>query len=207
MAWRRVIENIIMETMGWGAKGVMVYDGIFKMLTMIFNLVVKQRPLGSGWVGHLGLALCWSSDPMPLVSHHTIGITVRKCSIRVKIGDFMSRVTLKCEGWPWKTTGHVFYATLSSVHHCKAIGQFKLELQSGNAQFGSKSVILLSRVTLELDGWPWKTKGHLLYDSASFVYHFVAIWWIQSGNAQIESKSKIFLAAWPWNLTDDLEKQ
>ena len=34
-------------------------------------------------------------------------------------------------------------------------------LQSGNAQFGSKSTILFSRVTLKFDGWPWKTIGHL----------------------------------------------
>ena len=42
-----------------------------------------------------------------------------------------------------------------------AIGEFKLELQSGNAQFGSKSTIFFSRVNLKLDGWPWETIGHL----------------------------------------------
>ena len=35
--------------------------------------------------------------------------------------------------------------------------------------------------------------------------------WIQTGvtvwNTQFGSKSMIFLAAWPWNLTDDIEKQ
>ena len=30
MVWRRVIETIIMETVKWGGKGVMVYDGIFQ---------------------------------------------------------------------------------------------------------------------------------------------------------------------------------
>ena len=30
---------------------------------------------------------------------------------------------------------------------------------------------------------------------------------LQSGNAQIGSKSAIFWPVWPWNLTDDLEKQ
>ena len=52
--------------------------------------------------------------------------------------------------------GHLYYATSSFVHHFVAIGEFKLELQSGIAQFGSKS---------------------------------------------------IFLALWPYDLTDDLEKQ
>ena len=42
--------------------------------------------------------------------------------------------------WPWnlmddqkKTIGHLFYATLSFSHHFIAIGEYKLELQSGNA--------------------------------------------------------------------------
>ena len=85
------------------------------------------------------------------------GVTVRKCLIWVKIGAFFSRVTLKFDGWPWKTIGHLFYATSSFVHHFVAIGEFKLELESGNAQSGSNSTL--------------------------------------------------FLAMWPWNLTDDLEKQ
>ena len=84
-------------------------------------------------------------------------ITVRKRSIRVKIGDLLSRVTLKFDGWPWKTIGHLFYVASSFMHHFIVIGEFKLKLQSGNAQFVSKSTI--------------------------------------------------FLAVWPWNLTDDLEKQ
>ena len=83
-------------------------------------------------------------------------VTVRKRSIRVKIGDFLSRVTLKFDGWPWKTIGHIYYAASSFVCHFVAIGEFKLELQSGNAQSGSKLTI--------------------------------------------------FLAVWPWSLTDDLEK-
>ena len=53
--------------------------------------------------------------------------------------------------------GHLFYATSGFVHHFLAIGEFKLELQSGNAQLGSNST---------------------------------TIW-----------------AVWPWDLTDDLEKQ
>ena len=76
--------------------------------------------------------------------HHfkSIGeLKLEKHSIGVKIGNFLSRVTLKFEGWPWKTIGHLFYAHSSFVHHFIAIFEFKLELQSGNAQCGSKSVI------------------------------------------------------------------
>ena len=82
---------------------------------------------------------------------------VRKRPIWVKIGDVLYRVTLKFDGWPWKTIGHLSFAVSNCVQHFIAIGEFKLELQSGNAQFGSNSTI--------------------------------------------------FRAVWPWNLTDDLEKQ
>ena len=82
---------------------------------------------------------------------------VRKRPIWVKIGDVLYRVTLKFDGWPWKTIEHLSFAVSSFVQHFIAIGEFKLELQSGNAQFGSNSTI--------------------------------------------------FRAVWPWNLTDDLEKQ
>ena len=57
-------------------------------------------------------------------------------------------MTLKFDEWPSKTIGHLFYATSSFMHHFVAIGEFKLELQSGNAQFGSKSMIFRAM-------WPW----------------------------------------------------
>ena len=174
-------------------------------------------------------------------------VTVRKYSIRVKIGDFLSRVTLKFDGWPWKRIGHLFYITLSVVQHFKAIGIYKLELKSGNAQFGSKLANFfvpgdfenwrmtlknnrapllyyvklcasfqihwwsqtwvtaskrssrakngdfLSRVTLKIDVWHWKTIGHLSYAASTFVRHFMANGEfkleLQSGNAQFGSKS------------------
>ena len=40
-----------------------------------------------------------------------------------------------------KTIGHLSYPTSSSVHHFVAVGEFELELQSGNAQSGSNSTI------------------------------------------------------------------
>ena len=85
------------------------------------------------------------------------GVTVRKPLIWVNIDAFLSRVTLKFDGWPSKTIGHLFYATSGFAQHFIAIGEFKLELESGNAQSGSNSTL--------------------------------------------------FRAVWPWNLTDDLQKQ
>ena len=55
---------------------------------------------------------------------------VRKRPIWVKIGDVLYRVTLKFDGWPWKTTGHLSFAVWSFVQHFIAVGEFKLELQS-----------------------------------------------------------------------------
>ena len=78
---------------------------------------------------------------------------VRKRPIWVKISDVLSRVTLKFDGWPWKTIGHLSFAVSSFVQHFIAIGEFKLELQSGNAQFGSNSTIFRAV-------WPW----NLTYD-------------------------------------------
>ena len=69
------------------------------------------------------------------------GVTVRKRPIWVKIDNFFSRVTFKLDRWLWKTIVHLFCATSSFVHHFVTIGELKLELQSGNAQFGSKSTI------------------------------------------------------------------
>ena len=81
-------------------------------------------------------------------------VTVRKSSIWVKISDFLSCVTLKFDGWPWKTIGHLFYTTSSFVHHFKSIGEFKLELQSGNTQFWAKSAIFCPV-------WPWNLTDDL----------------------------------------------
>ena len=59
------------------------------------------------------------------------GVTVRKPPIWVKFDDFFSRVTLKFDGCPWKTIGHLFHATSSFVHDFIAICEFKLKLESG----------------------------------------------------------------------------
>ena len=56
-------------------------------------------------------------------SHHWIqtGVTVRKRRIQVKIGNFLSPVTLKFDGWPWTrdliaATGLVILLKLDSNH-------------------------------------------------------------------------------------------
>ena len=83
--------------------------------------------------------------------HHLIhwwsqtGVTVRRRSIRVKIGIFF----VPCDLEIWRMTLKINRAPLLSfVHHFIAIGKFKMELQSGNAEFGSKSAIFFCSV------WP-----------------------------------------------------
>ena len=60
-------------------------------------------------------------------SHQWIqtGVTVRKCQICIKIDYFCPvRVTLKFDGWPKKTIGHLFYAVSSFMHHFIVISEF-----------------------------------------------------------------------------------
>ena len=130
------------------------------------------------------------------------GLVISNCT---QIDDFSARVTMKFDGWPKKTIGHFFCSTWIFVHHYKSIGEFKLELQSRNAQFGD----ILSCGTLKFDGWPWKIIGHLFYTTSSFVHHFKAVGEVklelQSWNAQFGLKSAIFSSCvnlkfdgWPW---------
>ena len=87
---------------------------------------------------------------------------------------FLFRVTLKIDRWYWKTIGHLFYATSSRVHHFVAIGEFKVKLLSGNAQFGSKSTIFLP-CDLEICWVTLKTIQYLSWARSSFVHHFIII--------------------------------
>ena len=88
--------------------------------------------------------LCYFKLYASFRSHRWIqaGVTVLKRPIWVKIDNFLSCVFLKFDEWPWKTIGHLFNATSSIVHHFVANRDFKLELQSGNAQFVSNSTFL-----------------------------------------------------------------
>ena len=143
-----------------------------------------------GWprniIGHVSYTTSSFVHHVKSISEFKLELQSGNAQFRSNSTNFFSRVTLKLDGWPWKTIRHLFYATSSFVHHFVAIGELKLELQSGNAQFGSKSANFFSHVTLQFDVWPWKTIGHLFYATSSFVHHFVAIGEfkleLQSGN-------------------------
>ena len=71
-----------------------------------------------------------------------------------EIGDFLACVTLKLNGWPWKTIEHLFYAPSSFVHHFIPIFWFKLELSSG-LKHSNLSKICFDPMTLTFDLWHW----------------------------------------------------
>ena len=121
---------------------------------------------------------------------------------------FLSRVTSKFDGWPWKTIRHLFCSTLSFVHHFKAMGEFNLELQSGNIRFGSKSTIFCPM-------WPWNLTDDLENNRAPVLccfklcVSFHSHWRIETGvtvwKRPIWVKIDIFLSPvslkfdeWPW---------
>ena len=153
--------------------------------------------------------LCYFKLYASFRSHRWIraGITVRKRPIWVKIEDFFSRVTLQFDVWPWKTIGHLFYSSCT-----------KANLRDLIAATG---LVILLKLDLnrrffcpcDLEIW-WMTPqkiGHLFYATLNFLHHFAAIGEykleLQSGNAQSGSNLTLFRAVWPWNLTDDLQKQ
>ena len=118
--------------------------------------------------------------------------------------DPVGTLNLKFDRWPWKTKGHFFYATSSFVHHFAAICEFILQLQSKNAQSGSKSTIFF--VQCDLDIWRMTLKNNrapLLFHiklCASFHHHM----WIQTGVMVWKRLSWVLTSVtltfdlWPW---------
>ena len=97
--------------------------------------------------------LCYFKLSASLHNHLWIqnGVRVRKCSIWDIIGDFLSRVTLKFDGWPWIRIGHLFYATSSFVLHSIAIREFKCSSSPETPNLGQNRWFL---VLCDLDLWP-----------------------------------------------------
>ena len=62
--------------------------------------------------------------------------------------QFVVRVTLKFDEWPCKTTGHLFYATSSVVHHFITTS-YGPEMPKLGQEF------FFTSVTLTFELWPW----------------------------------------------------
>ena len=125
--------------------------------------------------------------------HHHIWIqtvvTVRKRLIWVKFDDFLSRMTLKFDVWPWKTIGHLFYANSSFVQHFVAIGELKLKLQSGNAQSGSNSTIFRAV-------WPWNLTDDLEKHQGTSPKHYQSICTISSSYVNLTGVTVRIRLSW-----------
>ena len=136
--------------------------------------------------------------------------TVRKHSIRVKICHFLVLVTLKFDRRHRKTIGNLFYAASNFVHHFIVISEFKLELQSGNARFGSKSMIFFVSHVLEIEQMTLKNNRAPLLCYFILCALFQSHWWIQS-RVTVRKRpiwvkiDDFFNFVWPWNLHMTLE--
>ena len=100
--------------------------------------------------------LCYFKLCAAFRSHWWIqtGVTVRKIPIWVKFRRYLEPCDLEI----WRMTLQNNRAPLlcysSFVHHFIPIGEFKFQLQSGNAQFGSKLVMFCTV-------WPWNLMDNL----------------------------------------------
>ena len=131
--------------------------------------------------------LCYFKLGVSFHSHWSIqtGVTVWKHSILVKIYDFF--VPCDLEIW-WMTLKNnraplLFYFKLCTRYHSHRSIQVGVTVQ--RRPNWVKISDFLSCVTLEFDGWHWKTIGHLFYDTSSFVHHFIA-----TGELKLELQSR-----------------
>ena len=103
-------------------------------------------------------------------------------------------------GWWSETPSSSLWRHRNDLSH---LGEFKQDLLSRNAQFGSKSAIFCPV-------WPWKKIGHLFYTTLSFVHHISHMWFktgVTVRKRLIRIQIDNFCPMWPWNLMDDIEKQ
>ena len=119
-------------------------------------------------------------------------MTLNKANLRDLIAATGLVILLKLD------SNHRFFSPCDFVHHYVAIGEFKLELQSGNAQSGSNSTLFSA---LKFDWWPWKTIGHLSKATSSYMYHFIIIVnskWSYSPETVKLGCDLCDLDLWPW---------
>ena len=112
-------------------------------------------------------------------------------------------MTLKFDGWPWKTIGNIFHVASSFVYRFIAIGKFRLGLQSGNTQFGLKSTIF-EPCYLQMWHMTLKNNRTPLLSNIMLCASFHPDMWIETGviirkrlNGVLTSVTLTF-DLWPW---------
>ena len=94
-----------------------------------------------------------------------------------------------------KAIGHIFCITRSFVYHLKSIGEFKPELQSGNAEFGSNLAIF--SCDLEICWMTLENKGEWAMGEKKP--------WSNSPESLNLGQNVRFFPGRPLNFTDDFE--
>ena len=115
----------------WIQTGVRVWKRLSWMLTSV-TLTFYLWPWPFAWTSPLTMVITPENFMMiQWWEHGEKGVTDGRT-------DWTSHIA----AWSQlKTIGHLFYATSSFVYHFVPIGEFKLELQSGNTQFWSNLMI------------------------------------------------------------------
>ena len=123
----------------WIQTGVTVRKRLSWVLTSV-TLTFDPWPWPFAWTSLLSLVITPENFMMiRWWEHSQKGVTDRRTDRRT---DGRTEKTIHRAAWSQlKTIGHLFNATASFVHHFGAIGEFKMELQSGNDQSGSNSTI------------------------------------------------------------------
>ena len=155
----------------WIQTGVTVPKRLSWVVTSV-TLTFDLWPWPFAWTSHLSLVTTSENFMMiRLREHSQKGVTDRQTH---GLNQSLSCLVAA------KTIGHLFYATSSFVQHFVAIGEFKLELQSGNVQSRSNSTIFRAV-------WPWNLTYDLENNRAPLLCYFKLCaafhshWWIKTG--------------------------
>ena len=135
------------------------------------------------------------------------GVTVRK-----RLSWVVTSVTLIFDLWPWRFAWTLPWSLVIIPDNFLMIRWWEHSQKGVTDRQTDRRTDRQTENTIHRAAWSQlKTIGHIFYATSSFVYHFVAIGefklGLQSGNAQSGSYSTLYRAVWPWNLTDDLQKQ
>ena len=131
------------------------------------------------------------------------GVTVRK-----RLSWVVTSVTLTFDLWPWPFARTSLLSLVITPENFMMIRWWEHSEKGVTDGQTDRQTDWTSHIA----AWSQlKTIGHLSYPLSSYMHHFINLCAfkleLQSGNAQFGSNSTIFRAAWPWNLTDDLQKQ
>ena len=123
---------------------------------------------------------------------------------------YFVRVSLKFDGWHWKTIEHVFYSTSNFVYHFVAISGFK---PVTDRKFSIRVKVIPFFVLCGLEIWQIIMKN----ERAPPLSYFQLCAWLHNHprikprltvqKRSIRFKSAINSLMWSWNFIDDLEKR